>query len=783
MQPFVRIYSRLKVHRRLVWGLVALLWCCSLFLGSTMRLDTSSTSFFPDATPQLRHMVSALDMLPAARLLFVNISTEQDDATLSLVAAADALTAGISPELVHRVGNASLPDPSQLLALLPVLTDEADLQNYASQVQTLRADVLFKGIKEQLTGLWGPVVGPWLWADPFQWRQKLLQRLPQHSALPVNHPTWGYPVSADGKNLLLILRPEHSMRQVDKAHELIAGMEELFAPYAAQGLRLRAVGGHRHAAANANMIEQDIARIVLFSLFGFAGIYIGLVRSKGALWLLLTPALAASLAMGTMALCWPVVSGLALGFGASVLGIAEDFAVHMHFALRSGHKAEKVIGFLTYPLTCSVLLSASGFAVLLFSGIPAIRQLAFFALCMLGAGFLIAFIVIPLCPWSGQPPLSAALPLPVSPVPSLHCTTVWPLVGGVLLLVALTLGIFARVPVDVSPRSMGADMPAIQADMQYLQSIWGKPQGTAFAVYGATFTEALQRTKNLRDYLHTHMGQAATSSLVDIFPRPEEAQQRLQHWATFMNSHADTLKQVLGTQAAQYGFAPHTFAPFFQWAEHPARAITAQSLTQAGLGELFAAFVFEDVEKVQMLLITHSAYSGTLPEHLASYTSQLSEDTLDSQLRQSFSQEQKLLLLMFGLWGLLLVLCFRSLHLVLLAALPPLCTLVCVLGWFWCSNTPLTLAAIAALPLVLGLASDHGVVMTHAMGHDTDTKVERAMTVSSLTAIISMGLLAFSQHPVLHSMGLVIFLGLMVELPVSLWLIPCVYRYTCKAKP
>lgn len=82
------------------------------------------------------------------------------------------------------------------------------------------------------------------------------------------------------------------------------------------------------------------------------------------------PAFAASFALGGMTLLSPALSGLALGFGASVLGVAEDYAVHMHFALRSGDSVESVLEHITPPLFQGYLVNASGFAVLLLSGIP-----------------------------------------------------------------------------------------------------------------------------------------------------------------------------------------------------------------------------------------------------------------------------------------------------------------------------------------------------------------------------------------------------------------------------
>ena len=92
------------------------------------------------------------------------------------------------------------------------------------------------------------------------------------------------------------------------------------------------------------------------------------------------------------------------------------------------------------------------------------------------------------------------------------------------------------------------------------------------------------------------------------------------------------------------------------------------------------------------------------------------------------------------------------------------------------TSHPLTLAGMAAMPLVLGLAADHGIVVTHDLVSGVKMGVERAVVVSSLTTFTGMGLLALAHHPGLKAMGEVIFWGLIVEVPVALWFLPTLCR-------
>ena len=161
---------------------------------------------------------------------------------------------------------------------------------------------------------------------------------------------------------------------------------------------------------------------------------------------------------------------------------------------------------------------------------------------------------------------------------------------------------------------------------------------------------------------------------------------------------------------------------------------------------------------------------------LAAQTMALAPGELETTLLQQLGMEKRLVPLAWLACLVLLFVYFRNTRRTLLASLPPLCSVACILAWMSITGHPLTLAGMAAMPLVLGLAADHGIVVTHDLGSGVKMGVERAVVVSSLTTFTGMGLLALAQHPALKAMGEVIFWGLIVEVPVALWLLPKLCR-------
>ena len=80
------------------------------------------------------------------------------------------------------------------------------------------------------------------------------------------------------------------------------------------------------------------------------------------------------------------------------------------------------------------------------------------------------------------------------------------------------------------------------------------------------------------------------------------------------------------------------------------------------------------------------------------------------------------------------------------------------------------------MPIIFGLALDHGIMTSHALETGEGLGITRAVVISSITALIGMGVLALAEHPALRSMGITIAAGLAAELAAAVLLVPLCYR-------
>ena len=777
----VRLHRVLARHKAVCFGMTLVLWACCTLWATRMQTDSGSAAFFPDSGSHSRRLVHALGLAPATRLVLVDVagSAGAGHGPEAVAQAAHDVAGRIPDDLARPLGGGMADiQPRQFMALLPWYCDMAMLADLEG---AMRQDAVARKVAEGVASLHSLLVtGPgqeFFAADPLQLREHIFKRLPASSGVPQPDPVLGLPVRQDASgawHALLLLCVRHSLHDVPAAMALMRNLDIALAALPA-GMAGTIVGGPRHTAANATTIEADVARIVVWSLLGFALVYCLWVRTLGALWLLLVPCVAASCALGAMSLAFANLSSLALGFGASVLGLAEDYAVHTHFALRTGHSAETTLASLGMPLAQGLLVNCSGFAVLLLSGLPAVRQLAMFAMLSLVSGYVLAVLVLPLLPQAWRKGQGAGTER--AHLLGEHVPVGWRVLPLVALLLVICGGLLHWASIDVSPQSLGADMAAIQRDTNHIRQLWGGGETSFYVVKGEGTDGAMDRARALEKALQADETGAVLASLTALWPSAGERQANVARWRDFVARNGAPLTALLAREGQSHGLVPTAFVSFTELMREDVVAFSPELLRKAGLGSLLDNFV---PAPGQTLLFGDAMRDAVpVPAAMADWALALSPGAVAQTVEDQFVAEKRLVPLAWLVCVALLFVFFRNWRQTLLAAVPPLCSLACVLACVVLGGGSLTLASLAALPLILGLATDHGILVTHELAAGVSYGVNRAVLVSSLTTLLGMGLLALAEHPALRSMGQVIFWGLVLEVPVAVWLLPALCRRSC----
>ncbi|MCH5277107.1 MAG: MMPL family transporter [Desulfovibrionaceae bacterium] len=734
----------------------------------------------------MRLTAELLESAPASNMLCIDL---EGDAIQELLDAAAAIERAVSPELAKpvRFSPASLT-PERILEIFPSFFSSDMEKQLDGRLEDKAAEELFRQNRQQLSGMGGMLAAPWVRGDPLQLRVLLREQLPAPDIPALYAPGAAhYPVSPDNRHVLLMLRPHGSALDTTLAQKLMRAIDGAVQPF--RGITVHMSGGPRYTAANARAVENDIRRIALFSLAGFSLAYFLLARSWGALWILLTPAAATLAAAALTSRVWPVTSGLVLGFGASLMGLAEDYAVHMHFALRSGTDTKNIYASLLTPLLYGFLLNISGFFVLLFSSIPAIRQMAFFSCCSLSAGFFLAVFVLPFLPYFSYP---RNIHYENTIIMSKHSTSRNKAILLYIMLLGLCSFFWVRTDINFSPYALGADARAISSDAAMIRDTWQIDTGITIALVANSREAALAMSRLCAEKLRD-AGLKGVRALSDFLPLALEARANCARWEQWLQKNRDRLRGTLERAARHEGFLPTAFLPFWQSLDHPVRALSAESsrITELRLNDMVELLLFDRASGGSCALVscqapasaeTIAALKALLPAEWQGQVFFISPGLMENSFTLLFTKEKQLVYRAGLLALILLAVLLRRPSRIWMASMPPLLSLTTALAIFWLTGVPLTMASLAALPIVLGLALDHGIMVTHALEHRQEMGIRRAVLLSSLTAFLSMGLLAFSEHPALRGMGLVIFSGLAAELAAALWILPLMYATTGKER-
>ena len=117
---------------------------------------------------------------------------------------------------------------------------------------------------------------------------------------------------------------------------------------------------------------------------------------KEVIFVFLTPICVLCIAAAGVSVLYRNVSAVTIGFGAVLLGVSVDFAIHVYFALRSAaSNPSDAIAQVSRPIVFCALTTLGAFGVLSFSSLPVQRELAVFSIIGISVALILSLIPLP----------------------------------------------------------------------------------------------------------------------------------------------------------------------------------------------------------------------------------------------------------------------------------------------------------------------------------------------------------------------------------------------------
>ena len=598
-------------------------------------------------------------------------------------------------------------------------------------------------------------------------------------------------VEAKAPRALLLAGLRADGADLDAQQAAIATLRGAFATVQTQApsLRLLVSGAPVFSVDSRTQIEAEIKWLAITGTVLLSALLLLAFASPLALGVAMLPVVT-GVVVGVVAvsLVFGNVHGVTLGFGATLIGEAVDYAIY--YLIQAGGRSQRdgtgwrqwlASGWPTVRL--GLLTSLCGFAALLFSGFPGLQQLGVFSLAgLLGAVLATRFLLPVLMPDGargmgmrrqlGQAARAAITVLP-------RTRWLWLVLGlASAVLVWQRDSLWDAELLSLSPVST----EALALDASLRADITSGSDGGAFVVVqGETAEIALQHGEAASDRLEELVNQrviAGFDSVTRFLPSLQMQQRR-----QAALPEAAALQQALA-QATEGGpLKAERLAPFVQ-AVAQARSLplaTPESARSTAIAPLLNALMLQrpDGTWTALLPLQPVADVVDLARVSAALQGVPQVQVLDiggelGRMYQRYLGEARTQAALGGLGVVLMVaVALRNPRRVLAVCQPLLLAVLLTLGGLALLQVPMGILHLVGLLLVVAVGSNYALFfdMLQRSGEASDDTLA-SLLLANVTTVLGFGLIAASDIKALSAIGAVVAPGALLALVLAAAFIP-----------
>ena len=599
-------------------------------------------------------------------------------------------------------------------------------------------------------------------------------------------------VSPDGSRALGVAQTTAGGSDSDAQSRAIDAVNAAFAASAqGQSLRVRLTGPGVFAVQARAKIQRAAVRLSIISSILVVALLLLVYRSVAALGLGLLPvASGALIGIAAVALGFGAVHGITLGFGITLIGESVDYSIYFFIQSqrRAGDPTLMEWRRQWWPtIRLGMLTSVCGFASLLPSGFPGLKQLGLYSISGLVAAALVTRYLLPaLLPADfairNVAPLGSRLSNGLAPLRRVGVAKMSACAAALALLCVLVLAqahsrlwnheLAALSPISTEEQNYDArlrsDLGA--ADVRDivivsgtdLESVLRGAEAAAVPLQKLVDAKVIGSFDSPANYLPSTVTQEARRGSL---PAPAELRVNLKQATDGLPLRSDRLQPFLeDAEATRHG-----------------ALITARDMSGTSLGAGFEALILHSQERWNALLPLHGVAAGRDID-LARVSAILQEGNLAQTRVLDLKQESDSLYasylaeaLHYSLAGflaltVLLLVALRSARRVLLVLLPLVLAVLSVAAALVLAGVQLTILHLVGMLLIVAIGSNYALFFdrqAHAAESAGQALTLASLVIANASTVIGFGLLSFSQVPVLVALGATVAPGAFLALIFS----------------
>ena len=770
------LHSFFATRRLLLLSLAGVYVAACLFLVTRLELVEDISAFIPDTSPELSRSFDLLRHAPFVQSLSITVADGHDPAPTARQLA-KALEKTGSYTVLSAVESSPRATIDFFYKLLPGTLSEHRYEDLKTRLSfnAIRHS-LEKAVKD-LSGLGGLARAPFVAKDAIGIAE-LAGPPPvargMQSGIAFSN---GLIQDSNGENVLLLARPADAFTNASHAPTLMHEFREAVAALPETAL-VSATGGLAHTDANTATIRKDLQRVLPLAFVMLLLTFLFMFHNRQGLFVFLVPVIAIASASAGASLFVASLSGIALGFGSVLLGVTDDYPIHIYCAAQSASSVPEALRDVLTPLlagSCSALMA---FGVFLFSGIPGVRQIAVFAMTGICSAVFFSLVVLPHVLRPRKSLLSQDVSHTEHPAHGSLIHIRWG--KAALIWIAVGLALWAGIShstFDGDIRNLSYISGQVADAEARHNTIWGDMnRGGLVVASGKTLEDALIVNDAVWDSLQEYPPEELpATSIAPVLP--SQARQLVGHarWEKFWHEHRSDTLLAVKAEAGTLGFAPTAFDPFFAFIESAPQPVTASDIVKTDFGLLYTLLVREqaDSSAIYTLLGTDTLPPGLHDRLTRAGGIFVSGETFRAALSDITQKEitANCLLALALICGISLV-TFRNGAKAALILLPLAISLAVILAVFAVWGIRLTLFHAVAFPLIMMLGLDYGIFVVAYAYQGAGSVAYRGIFISAFTTIAGFGCLIFARHPALHSLGVTATLGMVMAAVVSVYFLP-----------
>lgn len=802
---FVKIYNFFRRHRPVFWVSMFSSFAIFLFMASKIHLEENITSFFPSGNSS--HMAEVYSNLKVSDKILImfsstdgSIDPDKEDSLFSAAARFGELVEAAGVPEGKYLDCVSGDDISGMLDFvgehLPVLMEDSDYESLARLDNPAVVDSAIRNVYLNLISPAGFAVKDVLMSDPLSIGGGVLGRTAELNPVSDYQVRANHVFTPDGNTLLAFLEPAFSSGETGNNDALVAIVDAAVDSLAAEfpTVEVHYFGGPAMSVYNARQIKRDTYATSIVALVIIILFILCVFKRRRSIFLILCPAIYG--AVFALAMSWLTrgsISGIAVGAGTAIMGIALSYSIHFLAHQNYVRSVTQLLEELCSPLIIGSVTTIGAFVGLLFTSSRLLQDFGLFAAYTLLGTMVFCLVFLPQFLVAQSDVREGKVLRIIEKISSYPFDRNKWLIAALVILTAVCGYMSTKVGFDSDMMDLTYWEPKLKEAEAMLAAQDRDSTKTVMLVnVGASDDLAYNALRGTLQKLEVLKSEGLVSDYSDggaFVAGHEEQMRRIGKWKAFWTpERVASVSEEIRSAAVKYGFREDAFDGAIarlsadyqpvEWFDSKATQPVPMAFSSwMGSSDNLKMFVCQATMRRADIDEVYSRFYGN-PNVVI-----FDQSYFANKAAESINNDFYLILfissflIFFVLW-----LSYGRLELALLSFLPMAVSWIIITGIMEMLGVQFNIVNIILSTFIFGMGDDFSIFIMDGLLHKYRTGRElvnshkSAIFFSSFVMIVGIGALIFAKHPALHSIALITILGMVAVVLVAYVAEPVIFR-------